>query len=73
MTDRIKGYTVVLRKDLRENDAEAIQKAISMIKGVAKVEPSVVESDDHINRMKMAQRFKEKLDNFIRTLEIDIT
>ena len=34
MTDRFKGLTVVLDRDIREDDAEYIIKTISMIKGV---------------------------------------
>ncbi len=37
MTDRIKGYLVTLEGDFRDDDAEHIQSAIQMIKGVYKV------------------------------------
>lgn len=43
MTDRHAGYVVALDKNMREDDAQAILSAISMIRGVLAVKP--VESD----------------------------
>lgn len=57
MTDRIKGFTVTLSKDMRIDDVQAIKKAIQMIKGVAKVNESISEIDDTINQ----QRIKHEL------------
>jgi len=39
MTDRHAGYLVILDGPIREDDAEALIKAIKMFKGVIKVEP----------------------------------
>jgi hypothetical protein len=39
MTNRHSGYIVTLRRDIREDDAEEIIKAIGMIKGVLAVKP----------------------------------
>lgn len=39
MTERHAGYLVVLDHDFREDDAEAIVHALSMVKGVLSVEP----------------------------------
>lgn len=41
MTDRHSGYYVILEKDMREDDAQAIINAIKMIKGVLTVEPKI--------------------------------
>lgn len=54
MTDRIKGFTVTLANDMRDDDFEAIKTAVEMIKGVIHVEPALVTSGDHMNR-KMIQ------------------
>jgi len=43
MTARHKGYLVVLKDDIREDDAQNTLIALSMIEGVIKVEP--VEND----------------------------
>lgn len=44
MTDRIIAYTVILEKEIREDDAEPITEAISMIKGIAEVIPLVADA-----------------------------
>ena len=41
MTDRHSGYVVVLKEDIREDDAESILTALRMIKGVVSVEPII--------------------------------
>jgi len=41
MTDRIFAYTVLLESLIREDDAEEIENAIGMIKGIAEVVPQV--------------------------------
>lgn len=41
MTDRHKGYVVVLADDIREDDAKATITAMEQIKGVISVEPIV--------------------------------
>ncbi len=45
MTDRYYALTVLLEKDVREDDAEHILHAIRMVKGVLKVEPHVSNPD----------------------------
>ena len=61
MTDRLKGLTVVFEKDIREDDAQCIIDAILMIKGVVAVNNSFVNSDDYINRRKIADDIKSRL------------
>ena len=41
MTDRHAGYIVILEKDIREDDAKDLIRAIMMLKGVIKVKPVV--------------------------------
>jgi len=53
MTDRVKGFTVTLENDIREDDFQRILEAVEMIKGVMHVEPSLVTGNDHINRTKI--------------------
>jgi len=43
MTDRIKGLTVVLEDDLLEDDCQPVIDAISMLKGVVRVEKHVAD------------------------------
>lgn len=39
MTDRHAAYIVVLREDIREDDAEAVMTALRMVSGVGSVQP----------------------------------
>ena len=65
MSNRIKGYTVILDKDYKDESAEIIENAIRMIKGVKDVKPSIVNSDDLMNRMKIQSEMKMKLYDLI--------
>ncbi len=42
MTDRIISLTVMLEKEIREDDVQNIVRAIEMIRGVGMVEPGIV-------------------------------
>lgn len=53
MTDRIKGLTVVLDRDYRTDDVDAIVNAILMVRGVARVEKSVANYEDYMNRSRV--------------------
>lgn len=61
MTNRIKGFTVTLDKDMRDDDFEAIKTAVEMIKGVVHVEPSIVTYNDHMNRKMIQQEIMMKV------------
>lgn len=51
MTDRIRTLSVLLEKDLREDDVRAIVDAIKMVRCVETVElGEAVQFDDHIAR-----------------------
>lgn len=65
MTDRVKGFTVILDKDIRIDDVEIVKQAISMIKHVAEVNPSISNLDDVINRGRIKHEFTMKLYEFI--------
>ena len=61
MTDRLNSLTIVLAEDVREDDAETIIKAISMIKGVLSVTPHVVSYADHIAQHRVRHDLGQKL------------
>lgn len=50
MTDRIRHLTVTLDRDTRDDDAECLIAAIRQLKGVAVVEPRVVDVPDILAR-----------------------
>ena len=61
MTDRVKGFTVTLKEDIRIDDVEPILNAVRMIQGVAHVEPSITTSEDHMNRQLIKSQLLTKL------------
>ena len=65
MTDRIKGFTVTLERDMREDDVEQLMAAMRYMKGVAHVEPSISSVDDHINQQRIKREMKSKFYKFI--------
>jgi len=50
MTDRVKGFTVTLEKDIRIDDVEVILNAVKMIKSGVHIKPSIITSNDHFAR-----------------------
>ena len=61
MTDRINLLSVVLDKDIRDDDCEAIINAIKMVKGILSVTPHVVDHADHIAQQRVRNELGEKL------------
>ena len=61
MTDRIKGFTVTLDRDIRIDDVEQILNAVRMISGVASVKTVVTNIDDHMARERVKSEIREKL------------
>ena len=51
MTDRIRHLTVILDRDMRDDDVECVLTALRMTRFVASVEPHVVTSSDVMARM----------------------
>lgn len=69
MSDKIKGCTVVFDHDFHEEDVKHLLDAISMIKGVAVVEPVILEGNDLIDRARVKYEFTAKLLNFIKEIK----
>ena len=57
MTDRIKGLTITLDNDYRDDDVQEIVRAISMIRGVAHVALHVTDFADHMARARVRSEF----------------
>ena len=61
MTDRIRTLTVILDRDMRDDDVEVVKQAVQMVKRVASVQNGeVVGGDEHMRRT-------IALNEFIRT------
>jgi hypothetical protein len=69
MTDRVKGLVVTLDKDYRVDDVQAIVDAVKMVKGVLTVDTAIANLDDHMNRERMTQRFREILYDLLRNID----
>ena len=61
MTDRIYAYTVTLKRETRDDDAEHITNAIQMIKGVADVVPLVSTPENYFAVQRARSELGEKL------------
>jgi hypothetical protein len=68
MTTRVKGLTVVLDKDYRDDDVEFIINAIGMIKGVIRVGQIEASQDDWVTESRIRNDVKEKLYELMREL-----
>jgi len=68
MTDRIKGFTVTLTDDIRIDDVQPLLDAVKMLKGVASVDVSVTNMDDHMNRQMISMEFKTKLYDVLKDI-----
>lgn len=65
MTDRIQGFTVVLEKDMREDDVQSLVDAVRCLRGVAHVEKSVSTSAEWIAQQRERTRVAGLLNEFI--------
>jgi hypothetical protein len=61
MSARINTITVLLEKDTRIDDCEAILTAIRMTKGVLKATPNVVETRDWMAEERARHELRKKL------------
>ena len=68
MTDRIKGLVITFVDPMRAEEAEAIQKAICQLRGVATVDSLVDNPDDHVNRQIVIRKFTGKILDALRDL-----
>jgi len=61
MTDRYNALTVVLDRDIRDDDAEAILTAIRMVRGVMSVDPIVSDPSSWVAEMRIRSAFRKAL------------
>lgn len=61
MTDRLKGVYVAFDRDIRDDDAESIIKAIEMVRGVAGVTPNISTAGEFDARCKVREEIREDL------------
>ena len=68
MSNKIKGLTVAFEKDVNEEYAEEITKAIQLFDGVGEIKASISNSDDWINRAQVKMEFREKIYTFMKEI-----
>ncbi len=61
MTDRYDSFTVVLKHNIRSDDAKATINAIKQIKGVLSVTPNINDSAEHVAEMRVRNELTEAL------------
>lgn len=61
MTDRVKAITVILERDNREDDVQALCDAIMLFQGVASVEKQLVTMEDAIARIRVKREMEERI------------
>lgn len=61
MTDRIKGFLVTLKQNIRADDAEVISAAIMLLKGVIDVTPVPDNPNDYINELRARHELRNQL------------
>lgn len=66
MSDRVKGFVITLENDVRLEDCELLMQTIRYMRGVANVEPSIVDSSDWINQQRIKTELRDKMYSFIK-------
>jgi len=61
MTDRANGLFVALEQDIRTDDIEALEGAITMLRGVLSVSRNITDFNSHIASERARRELSEKL------------
>lgn len=61
MTTRLKGFTVVLEEDMRDDDAEPLRLAIEQMRGVLSVAPVEMSGPDYFALQRVRRELGDKL------------
>lgn len=61
MTDRYFALTVVLEKDMREDDAQGLIDAIMRLRGVLRVKPHVADVENYAAEERVRRELGQKL------------
>jgi hypothetical protein len=66
MTDHHAGYVVALDHNIREDDAQAVLAALSMVKGVIGVEPVEADLSLQVAQMRADSEIRTRLWNALK-------
>lgn len=65
MTTRFNSLTIVLEKEIREDDAEHLINAIKMLRGVLSVEGDVIYRETYIAEERALQKIRDQITPFL--------
>ncbi len=65
MTDRVHSLVVVLEKDVRVDDVEALTAAIAQLRGVLSVEPIVADHAAHMAESRALEHWRTKIHDLL--------
>lgn len=68
MTDRIKGFTVSLTHDMRDDDCKNIIDAIQMIKGVESVDSHIADTDSYFAKKQLKWELRQIIFDWFKKL-----
>jgi hypothetical protein len=68
MTDRVRHLTITLETDIRADDLAPIVSALQHVRGVAIVEPHVVQVPEHLARQAVRAELELKLHEAIESV-----
>ena len=68
MTDRIKGLTIVLEDNIRDDDCDRITDAIGMVKGVVSVIRHVEDDEHYMAKQQVKREIGGKIMELVRNL-----
>ncbi|HMG15529.1 MAG TPA: hypothetical protein VK590_08790 [Saprospiraceae bacterium] len=66
MTDRYFALSVALEKDIRDDDAESLLQAISMLRGVLKVSPLISSPENWVAEERARHELRMKLLDLVK-------
>lgn len=69
MSERIKGFTVIVETMIREDDFDDLKNAVLMLKGVQQVVPYYTRVEDTLSRIATINEVKSKLFEFTKSLD----
>lgn len=69
MTDRHSGYVVTLSDDIREDEAQGIINALTLIKGVVSVQPIAGDYQLVVAKERVRGEYRQKLLDLLKELQ----
>lgn len=70
MTDRYNSFLVILDRDIRDDDAQAILTTLKQVRGVVDVKPNISNNfEGVVGQARLANRFKTMIMDFYDSID----